>query len=159
MPFETWNGMISSSMNFTHFSRCPGFVRYCRNSKNTVCSFSPYWLVLLYLTCFRYLPTRNLLHTQVSSATAGVGTPPFPVHVRGHQDVYSWPHHATRWRQCRGRPGHAHGQLFQRPNQRRSWLPLLRPTQRSRLAWLPPSPPRAPGQGTAWETRPSALAA
>jgi hypothetical protein len=31
--------MISSSMNFTHFSRCPGRVRYCRSSKNIMRSF------------------------------------------------------------------------------------------------------------------------
>src|SRR5215510_10530383 len=96
IPFETWKGMISSSMHFTHFSRCPGFVRYCRNSKNMACSFYPYRPVLHTPDVLPTLTTRNLLYTQVSSASADVGTPPFPVHVRGHRDEYSWPHRATR---------------------------------------------------------------
>jgi hypothetical protein len=30
----TGRGIVSSFMNLTHFSRCSGFVRYCRSSKN-----------------------------------------------------------------------------------------------------------------------------
>src|SRR5438093_2703255 len=33
MPILTWNGMISSSMHFTHLSRWPGRMWYCRSSK------------------------------------------------------------------------------------------------------------------------------
>src|SRR2546428_2674699 len=33
MPIFTWNGMISSSMHLTHFSRWPGRTWYCRSSK------------------------------------------------------------------------------------------------------------------------------
>src|SRR3989442_10572106 len=34
MPILTWNGMISSSMHFTHAFCCPGRTTYCRSSKN-----------------------------------------------------------------------------------------------------------------------------
>src|SRR5438309_2019985 len=34
MPFEVWKGMMTSSMNLTQFSRCPGLVRYCLSSNS-----------------------------------------------------------------------------------------------------------------------------
>src|SRR3989442_6243703 len=36
---------------------------------------TPYGSCYLHLTCFRHLPTRTPLPTQVASATAGAGTP------------------------------------------------------------------------------------
>src|SRR4030095_7965298 len=101
MPFETWKGMISSSMNFTHFSRCPGFVRYCRNSKNIACSLYPYRLLLLYTSrasCTRkspqlpqawehlfFQPTQEGIGTGI----AGLITPPDGVNVEGGQGAHT----------------------------------------------------------------------
>src|SRR5438477_3800382 len=39
MPILTWNGMISSSMHFTHSACLPGRTTYCRSSKNMTASF------------------------------------------------------------------------------------------------------------------------
>src|SRR5216684_7650582 len=39
MPILTWNGMISSSMHFTHVSCCPGRMWYCLSSKSMPASW------------------------------------------------------------------------------------------------------------------------